>query len=296
MEEETSERARRLTIGQMAEANGVSPRLLRHYQEKGLIEPAYVNAATGHRYYDLLQSDRIDMIRELQSIDFSLDEIAEVCASRSLDDLRRRVEEHARAIEEEQRRLEMAHDIATSMATYIDFYENAEILDQIVFERRPPCTIVTFAIPEELAPQRDPQCTRTEWERVLRYVKAEMAARGLPLELFRNISCSVPLRRIQAGDFRASYVFVRLNAEAEEYVEHATTVPGGIYLTYLGREMYRETGEGYGTYMLPRFLDYAEAKGVVPCGDYYEEILCRWPLVLGEDRKLFRLSLQVKAA
>ena len=269
---------------------------MRHYQEKGLIEPAYVNAATGHRYYDLLQSDRIDMIRELQSIDFSLDEIAEVCASRSLDDLRRRVEEHARAIEKEQRRLEMAHDIAMSMATYIDFYENAEILDQIVFERRPPCTIVTFAIPEELAPQRDPQCNRTEWERVLRYVKAEMAARGLPLELFRNISCAVPLGRIQSGDFRASYAFVRLNSEAEEYVEHATTVPGGIYLTYLGREMYRETGEGYGTYMLPRFLDYAEAKGVVPCGDYYEEILCRWPLVLGEDRKLFRLSLQVKAA
>lgn len=296
MGEEVSESGQRLTIGQMAEANGVSPRLLRHYQEKGLIEPAYVNTATGHRYYDLLQSDRIDMIRELQSIDFSLDEIAEVCASRSLDDLRRRAEEHVRAIEEEQRRLEMAHDIAASMVTYIDFYENAEILDQIIFERRPSCSIVTFTIPDELAPQRDPQCSRTEWERVLRYVKAEMAARGLPLELFRNISCAVPLGHIQSGDFRASYVFVRLSAEAADYVEHVTTVPGGIYLTYLGREMYRASGEGYGAYMLPRFLDYAKAKGVVPCGDYYEEVLCRWPLVLDEGRKLFRLSLQVRAA
>lgn len=296
MEEKANGGGRRLTIGEMAEANGVSTRLLRHYQDKGLIKPAYVNAATGHRYYDLLQSDRIDMIRELQSIDFSLDEIAEVCEMRSLDDLHRRIEEHTVAIEKEQRRLELAHDIATSMATYIDFYENAEILDQIVFERRPPCTIVTFDIPEELAPQRDPKNNRTEWERVMRYVKAEMAARGLPLELFRNISCAVPLGHILSGDFRASYVFVRLNSEAEEYVEHATTVPGGIYLTYLGREMYRDTGEGYGTYMLPRFLDYAKAKGVVPCGDYYEEILCRWPLVLGEDRKLFRLSLQVRAA
>lgn len=295
MEEETNGGARRLTIGEMAEANGVSTRLLRHYQAKGLLEPAYVNEATGHRYYDLLQSDRIDMIRELQSIDFSLDEIAEVCASRSLDDLRRRVEEHAAAIEKEQHRLEMAHDIATSMVGYIDFYENAEILDQIVFERRSPYSIVAFEIPEKLAPQRAPENNRNEWECVLRYVKSEMAARGLPLELFRNISCAVPLAHILSGDFRATYVYVRLTTEAERYVEHAVTVPGGIYLTYLGREMYRDSGEGYGTYMLPRFLDYAKAKGVVPCGDYYEEILCRWPLVLGEDRKLFRLSLQVKA-
>lgn len=78
---------RRLSIGAMAQANGVTPRALRVYQQKGIIEPSFVDDQTVNRYYDIHQSRKIDMIHELQSIGFSLEEIEQVSREGDLQGL-----------------------------------------------------------------------------------------------------------------------------------------------------------------------------------------------------------------
>lgn len=283
-----------LSIGEMAAANGVSTRLLRYYQELGLIEPAHIDKMTGHRFYDLLQSDAIDMVRELQGIGLTLDEIVAIVTSGSLRGLHDAVLSRRDMIVEEIRRLEIARDIAMSMVESIERFQGNDITDQILFERAPASSMVVFDIPAGMAPQDDVRKGREEWERVLRFVKAEMIERDYPLELFRNISCAVPCERVVRGDHRATYAFVRLTQEMEAYVQGATPIPAGLYLVYYGREMYLPSGEGFATHLIPRFLDYAQAKDLEICGDYYEEILCRWPLLLGDSQKLFRVSVQVR--
>lgn len=93
-----------LSIGAMAKVNGVTPRALRIYQQKGIVEPLYVDEQTGNRYYDIHQSRQIDMIHELQDIGFSLDEIEEVSRQKSLGGLRDKARDHLAQIEEQQRR------------------------------------------------------------------------------------------------------------------------------------------------------------------------------------------------
>ena len=70
-----------MQIKEFADFTGVSVRTLRYYDEIGLLKPAYVDGATGYRYYDensLLCMQEILFYREL---DFSLKSIGEILSS-----------------------------------------------------------------------------------------------------------------------------------------------------------------------------------------------------------------------
>ena len=53
----------------------VTVKTLRHYEQKGLLMPDEVDEWTGYRYYTVEQMQRLNNIRELQQLGFSLDEI-----------------------------------------------------------------------------------------------------------------------------------------------------------------------------------------------------------------------------
>lgn len=67
----------RQTIGRVAEAAGVSIRALRHYDEIGLLKPAYVGE-NGYRYYERPQLLRLQQILIHRELGFALHEIADI--------------------------------------------------------------------------------------------------------------------------------------------------------------------------------------------------------------------------
>ena len=56
----------------------VTVKTLRHYEQKGLLLPDEVDEWTGYRYYSIEQMQKLQSIRDLQSLGFSLDEIKEL--------------------------------------------------------------------------------------------------------------------------------------------------------------------------------------------------------------------------
>jgi len=74
------ERDNLFPIGRFAFISRLSRRALRFYDERGLLEPAYVDEWTGYRYYSLDQLAVADTIRELRAIDLPLDEVRVVLA------------------------------------------------------------------------------------------------------------------------------------------------------------------------------------------------------------------------
>lgn len=64
-----------LTIGDFARLGQVTPRMLRHYDELGLLTPQRVDAATGYRSYSVHQLGRLHRIVALRDLGFSLEEI-----------------------------------------------------------------------------------------------------------------------------------------------------------------------------------------------------------------------------
>ncbi|WP_091619880.1 MerR family transcriptional regulator [Micromonospora peucetia] len=94
--------SRLLTTGEFATQSRLSLKALRLYNERGLLDPAHVDARTGYRYYGTAELDRARRIALLRGIGVPLVDIADVLAlpgpqaARAVDSYWRRVEaDHA---------------------------------------------------------------------------------------------------------------------------------------------------------------------------------------------------------
>ena len=87
----------KLKIGAFSQMMQVTVKTLRHYEQKGILLPHEVDEFTGYRYYTLEQMQRLNNIRFLQRLGFSLDEIKELLDDDShdpdVDRLNRKIEE-----------------------------------------------------------------------------------------------------------------------------------------------------------------------------------------------------------
>jgi len=65
-----------LTIGEFARLGQVSPRMLRHYDELGLLRPEQVDPTNGYRSYGAHQLGRLHRLLALRDLGFTLEQIA----------------------------------------------------------------------------------------------------------------------------------------------------------------------------------------------------------------------------
>ncbi|MBR6490484.1 MAG: MerR family transcriptional regulator [Muribaculaceae bacterium] len=68
----------KLKIGEFSRLMQVTVKTLRHYEQKGLLLPDEVDEWTGYRYYSIAQMQKLQTIRDLQLLGFTLDEIKEL--------------------------------------------------------------------------------------------------------------------------------------------------------------------------------------------------------------------------
>jgi DNA-binding transcriptional MerR regulator len=97
-------------IGDFSRIARVSARLLRFYDEIGLLAPAQADRQTGYRYYTVAQLAQLNRITVLKELGFSLEQIGHMLkAPPQADDLRRmlllRRNDAERALEQEAQRL-----------------------------------------------------------------------------------------------------------------------------------------------------------------------------------------------
>ena len=103
-----------MPIGKFARATRLSVKALRNYDRLGLLSPAWVDPASGYRYYRLDQMRRADVIRMLRIADVPLADIAEVLDG---TDPHRVLSSHletlARQRDEQERRLRYLEQLIT---------------------------------------------------------------------------------------------------------------------------------------------------------------------------------------
>ncbi|MBO5957178.1 MAG: MerR family transcriptional regulator [Bacteroidales bacterium] len=68
----------RLKIGEFSRLMQVTVKTLRHYEQKELLIPEEVDEWTGYRYYSITQMQKLNLIRHLQQLGFTLDEIKDL--------------------------------------------------------------------------------------------------------------------------------------------------------------------------------------------------------------------------
>jgi DNA-binding transcriptional MerR regulator len=102
-------------IGEFSRLSRVSVRMLRHYDQLGLLTPSQTDPFTGYRYYSAEQLPRLNRIIALRDLGFSLEQIAGMLEGQlSTDQLlgmlklkRAEVEEQMKSEQERLRRLEV---------------------------------------------------------------------------------------------------------------------------------------------------------------------------------------------
>jgi DNA-binding transcriptional MerR regulator len=88
-----------LAIGDFSRATHISVKMLRHYHEIGLLEPADVDATTGYRRYAPDQIMAAQVIRRFRDLDMPLDDIAGVLEAPDLETRNRVIAAHLARLE-----------------------------------------------------------------------------------------------------------------------------------------------------------------------------------------------------
>ena len=95
-----------LRIGEVARLLNLSVGTLRHYEQMGLLEPAYVDPASGYRYYGSRQLSTLNTIGNLRVLDLPLAQIREFVTTRDMDLIQRQLTKQQELIEHRRRELE----------------------------------------------------------------------------------------------------------------------------------------------------------------------------------------------
>jgi DNA-binding transcriptional MerR regulator len=91
-------------IGEFAALTRVSQRMLRHYDEIGLLRPDSVDPRTGYRGYSAAQLPRLNRIIALKELGFGLEEVARLLgADISVDEIRLLLERRRKELEQRVR-------------------------------------------------------------------------------------------------------------------------------------------------------------------------------------------------
>ena len=97
-----------LPIGRFSKATRLSVKALRHYDELGLLRPAFVDPSSGYRYYRPAQANQAEAIRILRSLEMPLEEIAALLAEAGGEPVAKRLALHRERLEarlDEHRRM-----------------------------------------------------------------------------------------------------------------------------------------------------------------------------------------------
>lgn len=131
-----------LSIGVFSRMTFVSVKALRHYDEIGLLAPAWVDPDSGYRHYSAAQVSVAQVIRRLRDLGMPLDQITAVVHARDVDTRNAAIAAHLRRMEDQ---LEETRATVASLRALI---ERGPATIPVEYRRLPQAP--TIAIGEEV--------------------------------------------------------------------------------------------------------------------------------------------------
>lgn len=130
----------KLKIGEFSQVMQVTVKTLRHYERKGLLMPDEVDEWTGYRYYTIDQMQRLNNIRDLQRLGFSLDEIKELYEDDSHDPSLLQL---TSKIKETEQQLRMLIDRQTKLLNWRNSIKEIRSMENISIQSLPEIIVAS---------------------------------------------------------------------------------------------------------------------------------------------------------
>ena len=130
----------RLKIGEFSRLMQVTVKTLRHYEQKELLIPNEVDEWTGYRYYSIDQMQKLNSIRHLQRLGFTLEEIRDLYDEESHTPS---VEQLTEKIEETERQLQLLMTRRNQLLEWIDSHKKIKKMEKFTIESLPEVIVAS---------------------------------------------------------------------------------------------------------------------------------------------------------
>jgi DNA-binding transcriptional MerR regulator len=110
----TAEVKKQYTVGQVSQITGISSRMLRYYERRGLLQPFFRNPQNNYRCYSETQLEELLLIKELSRIGFATDDLMRIFHDCNLSSLEKELESKIAAA---------AKDIQSTLRRYFHMSE-----------------------------------------------------------------------------------------------------------------------------------------------------------------------------
>ncbi|MFJ5726282.1 MerR family transcriptional regulator [Streptomyces sp. NPDC093149] len=248
------------SIADVARMSGVTSRTLRHYDEIGLLPPAWIGS-NGHRYYeeaDLLRLQQILLMREL---DLGLREIQAVLDSQ-VDQLAALREHHRRLLAERDRLETLARTVGRTIAELEEGKDNSDMAKI----NRPENLF------EGLEPSRHEAEARERWPE--QWEQSQRAIAGMTVQGMEQWQREVTAQMIRMAEFMVAGTLVAdpaVQAEVETHYQDVcrfwtpcAAAYKGLGQTYVDDPQFRTNfdriADGLAIYQRDAMAAYADAR------------------------------------
>lgn len=263
----------RLTIGQMAKLNRISQQTLRLYDREGLLTPATIDRHTGYRYYDIIQSARLDMIQYMKDYGMTLKQIRQLLDENDPHLIQRFLRQQEAAIDQQIGDL---HRRKRSIARTLENYRQYDALPkdgQMFMEYIPQRHIYRFTSEKDFFDQ-----DYAGYEYMLRELKMHLASNDLPMSYFCNVGTIMKQEVLLSGSFSSHEVFLFVDPDDSVVSE---VIPAAMYYCICSDDFYAERANAQ------KLMDLIHSTGFRVCGDYLCEVLVEFPVFEDNQRNMF---------
>lgn len=273
-----------LSIGKMAEINGVSIPTLRLYDKNGLLKPAYIDPESGYRYYTLQQTARLDIIAYMKELGMSLGEIASVLCKEDIALIEGILAQKNEQLHEQMRRLKERHDAVERAISQIERYRKSPATGTIALEYIDRRHIWSIPCPVNFY-EKD----RNSYEETVMALRRELLKAGIPQVHSYNLGTSILQKNFEEGRFIADKIFIFSDRRILEHPGNISTVESGMFACIYLDDYDDEIDFG------KRLFDFCKENGYIICGDYICEELTEFNVFDGSRRNMFlRLQVPIK--
>ena len=130
----------KLKIGEFSRLMQVTVKTLRHYEQKGLLIPEEVDPWTGYRFYSIGQMLRLNSIRQLQRLGFSLEEIKDLFEGESHVPS---VEQLTMKIEETEKLLQQLLTRRSQLQEWVDSRKKVKTMEKFSIQSLPEVIVAS---------------------------------------------------------------------------------------------------------------------------------------------------------
>lgn len=239
-----------LRIGEVARLFNLSVGTLRHYEQMGLLEPAYVDAASGYRYYGARQLSTLNTISHLRVLDLPLAQIREFVTTRDVDLMQRQLAQQQELIERKRRELERVSRKIDDRLVLLRGALDAEL--DTIYEVNAPelrCAVLR----ERVNPT---DAYALEWQ-----IRQLQKGQHETFVFLGNLGVGIAPERIATGDFDGyDEVFLLLD-DTDDYLGDVEVRPATRCLTVSFRGTHGQAAPHY-----ERLLDHMHERDLSPAG------------------------------